>query len=74
MPKFLVSGYLTVSVFAVIEAATPEEAKAKAENLAAPSLCHACENAGGGDHEWTLNGFDDPPEDAVHDVQEADDQ
>lgn len=70
--KYIVSGYLTISVVKEIEADSPEEAKAKAEQLSCPSLCHHCENAGDDDKDsWTLNGFDDPPDDAVHDVEES---
>ena len=69
--KYLVSGYLTISVFKVIEADSPEDAKAKAEDLACPSLCHQCDGAGENDKSsWTLNGFDGPPEGAVRYVSE----
>lgn len=67
--KYRVSGYLTISVTADIEAANEDEAKKKASSLGAPGLCHSCENAGGSAGEWELNGFDDPPEDAVQHVE-----
>lgn len=69
MAKYNISGYLTISAFAVVEADSEEEARAKAEQLATPSLCHQCADAGGGDDTWQLNGFDDPPEDAVQYVE-----
>lgn len=70
MAKYHVAGYLTISVFKVVEASSEKEAREKAENLSCPSLCHQCDGAGDDDPDaWTLNGFDDPPEDAVKDVE-----
>jgi hypothetical protein len=69
MARYNVSGYLTISVCAVIEAESEEEARTKAESLGAPSLCHQCAGAGGSNGTWQLNEFDDPPEDAVQDVE-----
>ena len=68
--KYLVSGYLTISVRKVIEAYDEDAARAAAEDLAAPSLCHQCSSAGG-DGEWELNDFDDPPEDCIQDISET---
>ncbi len=66
--KYIVSGYLTISVCAEIEADSEAEAKTKAEALDTPPLCHQCDGSGG-EGCWTLNGFDDPPVDAVQDVE-----
>lgn len=60
-----VAGYLTISVAKTIEANSLEEALNKAHSLAAPTLCHQCSSAGQDDDTWELNGFDDPPYDAV---------
>ena len=69
--KYLVSGYLTISACAVVEAENKEEAKEKALQLGTPTLCYQCCNTGHDcDSEWGLNGFDDPPKDAVQDVEE----
>lgn len=38
MPKYNVNGYLTISVFAVVEADSEDDAHAKASDLACPSL------------------------------------
>lgn len=75
MPKYIVSGYLTVSVCAEVDAASPDEAKEKAMGLGAPSLCHHCSEAGGDHDTWQINGGLDgcPPDDCVQDVTEADD-
>lgn len=74
MSKYRVSGYLTISVTKVVEAESEEQAKQKALELCCPSLCHQCDGAGDDDPDaWTLNGFDDPPEDAVNHVEEVDD-
>ena len=70
---YRVSGYLTMSCIADIEANSEEEARAKALGLSCPSLCHQCDDAGGDGETWQLNGFDDPPEDAVHDIVLIDD-
>ena len=67
--KFRIYGYLTISVTAEIEAPNRSQAKILARDLAPPTLCHQCDGAGG-DGCWTLNGFDDPPDDAVQDVEE----
>jgi len=71
--RFIVSGYLTISVSKEIEAASAEEAKEKAQGLVTPSLCWQCESAGR-DHDetWILNGFDDTPDDCVLEVVEKD--
>lgn len=69
MPKYRISGYLTVSANAIVEAKDEAEARRKAADLACPSLCHQCEYAGGDEGMWRLNGFDDPPEDAVQYVE-----
>lgn len=68
MSTYIVSGYVTMSVVAEVEANSKAEAKRKAEELGIPGLCHQCSDAGGED-EWTLNGFDDLPDDAIHDVE-----
>ena len=66
---YLVSGYLTISVTAEIKARSTKEARELAGDLSAPSLCHQCDGAGG-EGCWQLNGFDDPPDDAVQDIEE----
>jgi hypothetical protein len=70
MPKYRVSGYLTITVTAEIEADSAAEAKAKGLELQAPGLCYHCEAAGGDEGEWQLGGFDDPPDDSVQSVVE----
>ena len=71
MAKFVVNGCLTISCYKVIEADSEEEAREKAMELSAPSLCHQCDSSGKHSNEcWTLNGFDDHSE--IVDV-EADD-
>lgn len=68
---YLVSGYLTISVTAEIKAHSKKEARECAADLSVPSLCHQCARAGNSDDGcWELNGFDDPPEDAVQDIEE----
>lgn len=72
MPEYLVHGYLTISVFATVKAKNEAEAREKAGALDTPSLCHQCEDAGSGaDGTWELNGFDDPPKDAVVSIEKA---
>jgi len=68
--RYVVNGYLTISVYKVIEAKNKAEARRKAECLAAPSLCNQCSSAGeGADEEWELNEWDDPPEDAIKHIE-----
>lgn len=70
MPKFQVSGYLTISVVKTVTARNAAHARKIAQGLAAPSLCWQCESAGESDPEaWELNGFDDPPDDAVRHIE-----
>ena len=48
MAKFRVYASAPISVYAVVEADTAEQAKEVAENtLAMPGLCHQCSSAGG---------------------------
>lgn len=70
MMKYLACGYLTISVMAEIEAESEKEAREKASILGAPGLCHQCDHAGDGIDTWKLNGFDDPPNDAIQYVEE----
>lgn len=67
MAKWTVYGYATASVVATVEADSEEEARKKALELDTPSetLDH---QHGLGDGSWHFNGWDDPPEDAVHEV------
>jgi len=68
---YLVSGYLTISATAEIKAHSKKEARERAGDLSVPSLCHQCAGSGNVDEGcWKLNGFDDPPEDAVQDIEE----
>ena len=68
--EYVVSGYLTISVVKTIRAKNERQARKKAASLAAPSLCHQCSSAGEEDEgAWELNGFDDPPDDCVRDVE-----
>ena len=70
MANYLVFGYLTVTVSARVEAGSEAEARRKALELSSPSLCHQCSCAGSNDpHSWTMEGFDDTPEDAVQEVE-----
>lgn len=60
--RWLVEGYVTVSAYATVEASSAKEAKEKFEDLAAPSLCNSCSDAGEGTEESgevKLNGCDD---------------
>ena len=69
---YRVSGYLTISVVKDVTARSEAEARRKAEDLQAPSLCWQCSSAGeGSDDVWELNGFDDVPEDCIQDVEEV---
>jgi hypothetical protein len=68
--KYYVYGYLTMSVFAEVEATDEADAAEKAMALDPPSLCHQC----AGEQEpgcWGGNGFDDVPDDCVQDVELA---
>ena len=72
MAKFIVSGYLTISVTKEIEARDADDAEERAGYLQAPPLCYQCNRAGRYDADtWELNGFDDPPEDCVQHVEEV---
>ena len=60
--KYRVSGYVTFSATAEIEAENEQQAKDKFEGLGTPSLCHQCSDAGEGTEESgevQLNGADD---------------
>lgn len=70
LKRYRVEGYLTISATAEVEAENEAEAREKAQSLSTPSLCHQCSGAGGGHDTWQLNGFDDPPEDAVQHIEE----
>lgn len=69
--RYRVVGYLTISVTGVVEATSVADAKEKARSLGTPMLGQCC-SAAGAEHEelWTLNGFDDPPEDGVNEAYE----
>lgn len=68
--KYIVSGYLTITVTKVIEADDEAAARAFAQHLAPPALCHQCASAGEHDADaWQLDGFDDPPDDVIQHVQ-----
>jgi|1185.fasta_scaffold291798_2 hypothetical protein len=67
--RFRVSGYLTLTCVAEVEADSKEEAAEKARELPPPGLCHQCEGAGDGASEWQIGGFDDTPEDCVKHVE-----
>lgn len=70
--EYSVSGYLTISVVKTIMARDEDDAREKAEALTAPGLCHQCASAGGSDEdEWELNGFDDPPDDVVQNIEKV---
>ena len=73
MAKYRVWGYLTMSAYAEVEAGSEREAREKADQLGCPSLCHQCASAGGDGDTWQLNEFDDPPNDAVQEVELIDD-
>ena len=69
MAEYTVYGYLTISVVATVRARSEDDARKKAGALYPPALCHQCSSAGG--HEmgaWTLNGWDDVPEDAIQQI------
>jgi len=61
MAKFSVYASANISVFAVVEAETAEQAKEWAENnLGMPGLCHQCSSAGASSdgeasEEWALS-------------------
>lgn len=57
--KYRVSGWVSISVTAEVEAENEEGAKEAFLELQAPSLCWQCSEAGGEDGTFQLNGFDD---------------
>jgi len=59
MPKYAVSGWVSMSVWAEVEAEDEEGAKEAFLELQAPGLCWQCSGAGGSDGTFQLNGFDD---------------
>jgi hypothetical protein len=68
---YRVYGYLTISVVKDIKATSEDDARKKAEDLSAPSLCWQCSSAGEGQSDvWELNEFDEVPDDCVKDVEE----
>lgn len=68
--EYVVSGYLTISVTKTLRARSKAHARKLAEELRAPGLCYQCSSAGeDSSDEWELNGFDDPPDDCVQDVE-----
>ncbi len=70
---YRITGYLTISAIAEIEASSPEEALEKAQELSTPGLCHQCAGAGdSSEGTWQLNEFDDPPQDAVQYIEQDD--
>jgi hypothetical protein len=58
MTTFRVSGQVTISIFADVEAETEEEAMEKAYELSMPSLCHGCSSAHGHGDVWGVTEFD----------------
>lgn len=64
MPKYIISGYVTCSVVAMVEADNEAQAKELADDLGTPSV-HTNHHPDLADGQWHFNEFDDPPEDAV---------
>lgn len=56
MPRYLVTGLVTVSVHTVVEAKTKAQALLLAEERALPSLCHQCASCDGADEGWRTSG------------------
>lgn len=71
MPKFMIYGYVTASVLAEVEAKDVEEARRKAEDLSPPSV-HTDHHVNLANGHWHYNEFDDPPDDAVQEVEQLD--
>ena len=68
MPRYFVSGVMTISVHVYVDAETPEEAKKVAEDAPLQGFCHQC--ARGQDDEWSTSGeLDGTPQDL--EVREA---
>jgi hypothetical protein len=69
MPKYIVSGEMTISVSVIVEAADPKEAKNLARQASVRTLCASCSNTHEG--EWSTSGeLDGVP--SIIDVQEDD--
>lgn len=56
MRKYTVSAEVTISIWTIVEAASPEEAKEMAAERSMPSLCHQCAGSEGADEEWRTSG------------------
>jgi hypothetical protein len=68
--EYIVSGYLTIGVSKIIRARSKKHARELAQDLNSPRLCYQCASAGEEDDDcWELNGFDEPPDDCVRDVE-----
>ncbi|MCZ6870532.1 MAG: hypothetical protein O7G84_13605 [Gammaproteobacteria bacterium] len=72
MPKYIVSGYISCSIVAEIEASSEADARKKADDLGTP-IVHTDYHSNISDGDWHFNEFDDPPDDAVQHVELADD-
>lgn len=52
MPKYIVTGSITISVHTVVDADSPEAAKEEAQSRSVQGLCHQCADSRGADEEW----------------------
>jgi hypothetical protein len=55
MPRYLVSGQVTISVCTEVEASSGKEAIRKAQDHGMMSLCHSC-SSGEPTEEWVTSG------------------
>lgn len=59
MPKYEVSGMVTISISGTVEADSPGDARYKAARLAMPDLCDCCTQPHGADEEtWDVDALD----------------
>jgi hypothetical protein len=56
MPRYVVTGLVTISVHTVVEAKNKAQAIALADERALPSLCHQCGSAEGANERWCTSG------------------
>lgn len=54
MPRYMVTGEMTISVHGYVDADSPEEAKKLAEDMPLQTFCNQCAN--GNDDEWSTSG------------------
>jgi hypothetical protein len=68
--KYIVCGEMTISIHVEVEADSPEQARARADEAGVQSLCHQCAHGGDRKGEWRTSGeLDGPP--VITDVEES---